>query len=142
MIKVPLLPVAPVDFVDDLRPPRARARVRGAFHFRPSKNTGPGNRGIEAGSRPASLDLSIRAETLWNLLEEAPRSCSDSSAVQRLSSCQGEEAANGQWPIGKMLALERTSPRQQHIRQIKHNNHDPCHNNITTALSTAHDSIS
>jgi hypothetical protein len=94
MIKVPLLPVAPVDFVDDLRPPRARARVLGAFHFRPSKNNGPGNPGIEAGSRPASLDLSIRAETFWNLLEEAPRSCSDSSAVQR--SCQGEEAANGQ----------------------------------------------
>lgn len=93
MIKVPLLPVAPVDFVDDLRPPRARARVGGAFHFRPSKNTGPGNRGIEAGSRPASLDLSIRAEAFWNLLEEAPRSCSDSSAVLL------PRRRGGQWPV-------------------------------------------
>lgn len=96
MIKVPLLPVAPVDFVDDLRPPRARARVLGRFTFgTPASPRSPGNRGIEAGPRPASLDLSIRAETFWNLLEEAPGSCSDSSAVQRLSSCQGEEAANG-----------------------------------------------
>lgn len=97
MIKVPLLPVAPVDFVDDLRLPRARARVLGRFTFgTPASPRSPGNRGIEAGPRPASLDVSIRAETFWNQLDKAPGSCSASSAVQRLSSCQGEDAANGQ----------------------------------------------